>query len=93
MRDKWVIWPVYFDVDASKKEGRKLSIKLSWKNPNIEEIYRAAKKLGLNPIKEEKAYPKRWWRREGRILVDKKGKKMEILRKIAEFVKQSKTSI
>ncbi len=91
MRDKWVLWPIYFDLKASRK-GRKLPKNLAINEPNVEEIYKAAKKLGLNPIKEEKAYPSRWWRREGRILVDKKESKMEIMRKVAEIIKQSRVS-
>jgi len=90
MRDKWVLWPIYFDVDASRLEGRKVSKELAIKNPTVDEIFKAAKKLGLNPIKEEKAYPKRWWRKEGRVLVEKKGRKTEIIRKIAEYIKENK---
>lgn len=91
MRNKWVLWPIYFDLKAPRK-GRKLPKNLAVNEPNVEEIYKAAKKLGLNPIKEEKAYPSRWWRREGRILVDKKESKMEIMRKVAEIIKQSRAS-
>ena len=91
MRDKWVLWPIYFDLRTSRRR-RKLSKNLAVNEPNIEEIYKAAKKLGLNPIKEEKAYPSRWWRKEGRILVEKKEKKVEIIRKIAEIIKQNRSS-
>ena len=93
MRDKWVLWPIYFDADASRLEGRKVPKQLAIRNPSIDESFKAAKKLGLNPIKEEKAHPARWWRKEGRILVDKKGRKLEIIRKIAEYIKQSKLNI
>ncbi len=92
MRNKWVLWPIYFDADASRQEGRKIPKELAIKNPTVDEIFKAAKKLGLNPIKEEKAYPSRWWRKEGKVLVDKKGRKLEIIRKIAEYIKQSKSS-
>ncbi len=92
MRNKWVIWPVYFDAEVGREKGRKIPKELAVKHPTIDEIYRAAKKLGLNPVKEEKAHPKRWWRKEGRILVDKKGRKTEIIRKIAEIIKQSRIS-
>jgi len=92
MRDKWVIWPVYFDAEVGRKEGRKIPKELAVKNPTVDEIYMAAKKLGLNPVKEEKAYPKRWWKKEGRILVDKKERKLEVIRKIAEIIKQSRIS-
>ena len=93
MRDKWVIWPIYIDAGASRREGRKVSRELAIKNPTVDDIVKAAKKLGLNPVKEEKSYPKRWWRREGRVLVDKKERKMSVLVKIAENVKQSKLNI
>lgn len=93
MRDKWVVWPIYFDADASRKEGRKVPKELAIKNPNVDEIFKTAKKLGFNPVKEEKAYPKRWWRKEGRILIDKKDKKISMLIKIAEKIKQSKSNI
>ncbi|MEM1513726.1 MAG: signal recognition particle subunit SRP19/SEC65 family protein [Candidatus Thermoplasmatota archaeon] len=86
MKDKWIIWPSYFDFDLSRKEGRKVKKSIAIKNPNIDEIFQIAKKLGLNPLKEEKSHPKRWWKKEGRIIVDKKGKKVEIIRKIGEEV-------
>jgi len=88
-----VIWPIYIDATASRKQGRKISRERAVKNPTADDIVKAAKKLGLNPVKEEKSYPKRWWRREGRVLVDKKERKMSILVKIAENVKQSKLNI
>lgn len=81
-----MIWPSYFDIEFSRKEGRKVKKSLAIKNPTIDEIFQAAKKIGLNPLKEEKSYPKKWWRKEGRIVVDKKGKKVEIIRRIAEEV-------
>lgn len=88
-----MIWPIYIDATASRKQGRKISRERAVKNPTADDIVKAAKKLGLNPVKEEKSYPKRWWRREGRVLVDKKERKMSILVKIAENVKQSKLNI
>ena len=60
-------------------------------SPTIDEIFKAAKKLGLNPIKEEKAHPSRWWRKEGCILIEKKGKKAEIIKKIAEIIKEGRS--
>ncbi len=90
MRNKWVIWPIYFDSGVGRKKGRKVPKGLAVKNPSIDEIYKAAKKLGLNPIKEEKAYPSRWWRKEGRVLIDKKDRKIEIIRKIGEIIKENR---
>ncbi len=86
MRDKWVIWPIYFDSEASRKDGRKIAKEIAVRNPTIDEIFQAARKLGLNPLKEEKAHPKRWWRKEGRLLVEKKGRKIDVLKSIGEIV-------
>lgn len=90
MRDKWVVWPIYIDAAASRGEGRKISREHAIKNPTADDILKAARKLGLNPVKEDKAYPKRWWRKEGCVYVEKKFSKTETIRKIAEIIKQSK---
>ncbi|MCD6480813.1 MAG: signal recognition particle protein Srp19 [Thermoplasmata archaeon] len=90
-RDKWVLWPIYFDADASRLEGRRVPKELAVKNPTVEDILQAAKKLGLAAVKEEKAaYPARWWRKEGRVLVGKKFSKTATIKQIAEIIKQSK---
>jgi len=82
--DKYVIWPVYFDKTVSKSSGRKINRKMAIDKPKIEDIARAAKSLGLHPVLENNcSYPSKHWKSEGRILVDKKNKKSEILRQIA----------
>ena len=64
--------------------GRKVSKKYAVEKPSIESISKAAKSLGLNPILEkESMHPKRNWKKEGRILIDKKDSKSELLRQIA----------
>lgn len=90
MKNNWVLWPIYFDVDASRQQGRKLPLDLCIKNPNIDDIYKAAKKLGYNPVKQDKSYPSRWWRKEGRILISKNNTKMEALKNISKYLQQSK---
>ncbi|MDH7507413.1 MAG: signal recognition particle subunit SRP19/SEC65 family protein, partial [Candidatus Thermoplasmatota archaeon] len=71
--NKIVIYPIYFDKTISRISGRKVSLKNAVEKPNIEEIYKAAKSLGLNPVLEkEVSHPFHSWRKDGRILVDKK---------------------
>lgn len=85
--DKYVIWPVYFDKSVSRFSGRKVSIKHAVEKPSIETILKAAKSLGLNPILEkDHAYPSAPWKKEGRILVDKKDSKSKILKQIASHL-------
>lgn len=84
---KIVIYPAYFDMDRSKREGRRVPKSLAWKNPSLEEVRDACEKLSLDPVVEEKSYPKCWWVK-GRVLVDKKDSKGKLLRMIAEKVKE-----
>ena len=82
--DKYVIWPVYFDKKASRLGGRKVSKKHAVEKPSIENISKAAKSLGLHPVLEKNsAHPSRYWKKEGRVLIDKKGSKSKLLVQIA----------
>ncbi|HEY0089838.1 MAG TPA: signal recognition particle subunit SRP19/SEC65 family protein [Candidatus Lokiarchaeia archaeon] len=86
--NKFVIYPIYFDKSISKLSGRKVSLKNAVEKPIIDDIAKAAKSLGLNPVLEkESTYPSHPWRKEGRILVDKKGSKSKILANISKFLK------
>jgi signal recognition particle subunit SRP19 len=85
--EKFVIYPVYFDKSVSKFSGRKVSLKHAVEKPNIDDIAKAAKSLGLNPILEsEVSHPSHSWKKEGRILVDKKGTKSKILVQISKLL-------
>lgn len=83
-----VVWPVYFDSTKTRRQGRKLPRELSIPNPKVEEIVEAAKILGLNPIVEDKKYPKEWWIYNKRIVVFKKDSKRETLKQIAIKLKE-----
>lgn len=86
-----MIWPAYIDKGNSRNGGRIISRKLSVTSPELREIEAAAKELGINPIVEpDKAYPKSWWEVSGRVLVDKKGTKSEIVRQIARKIRQKR---
>jgi len=83
--EKYVIYPIYFDKSVSRIAGRKVSKKFAVEKPNIENISKAAKSLGLNPVLEKDIpHPSRTWKKEGRILVDKKDSKSKILVQISK---------
>jgi len=83
--EKYVVYPIYFDKSVSRLSGRKVSKKYAVDKPNMENISKAAKSLGLNPVLEkEVAHPSRNWKKEGRILIDKKDTKSKILTQIAK---------
>lgn len=90
-KNRLVIWPVYIDATKSRSEGRLLSMRDSVKSPALREIEKAASELDLNPVVEsDKAYPKSWWVTSGRVLVDKKGPKSMISKKIATNIAKSR---
>jgi len=85
---KAVIWPANIDLNKTEKEGRKIPKKYAVNTPKLREISRAANKLGLNPdVENDKSYPKSWWENTGRVIVDKKQSKREILIKISRTIK------
>ena len=82
--NKYVIWPEYFDKSISRLAGRKVSRKHAVDKPSVEGIAKAAKSLGLNPVVEKtSSHPSRNWRKEGRVLIDKKDAKTKLLVQIA----------
>ncbi len=86
---KKVIWPVYLEAGKTKGEGRIVSRKNAVKSPKVEEIEKVARMLNLEPeVEKEKAYPKTHWDKSGRVLVNKIGKKGEIVKEIAKGIKE-----
>lgn len=91
MRDKGkvVMWPAYIDKNKSRNEGRIISKKSSVNEPTLAEIKKAALKLGFDPeVEEEKSYPKSWWEKSGRILVNNSAPKTHMARKISATIKE-----
>ena len=85
---KAIIWPANIDSKKTVREGRKIPKKYALSTPKLREISRAASKLGLNPeVEKDKPYPKSWWESSGRVIVDKKQPKRDILIKISNTIK------
>ncbi|MBN1861241.1 MAG: signal recognition particle protein Srp19 [Candidatus Thermoplasmatota archaeon] len=82
--NKHVVYPLYFDRAVSRLNGRKVAKKHAIEKPSLEAIAKAAKSLGLNPILEKEAvHSSTPWKKEGRILIDKKGPKTQLLLQIS----------
>jgi signal recognition particle subunit SRP19 len=85
--DKFIIYPLYFDKSISRNFGRRLPKKYCVEKPTITQLSKAANAAGLDPsIEKDKAHPARQWKKEGRILVKKKGSKQEILFQLSKFL-------
>jgi len=79
-----VLYPAYFDLRVSREAGRKVSKKEATEGPDAHMLFEAAKSLGLDCILElDKNYPRFWYKRTGRVLVEPKMKKSELVRKVA----------
>ena len=89
MKEKIVIWPAYLTAGKTKGAGRIVSRKNAVKSPKIEEIEKVARTLNLEPeVEKGKAYPKTHWEKSGRVLVNKAGRKGEIVKEIAMAIKE-----
>jgi signal recognition particle subunit SRP19 len=87
-----IIWPVYIDSEKTKKEGRRVSKENAVPSPKLREISNAAKKLGFNPeVENDKSYSRSWWEKSGRVVIDKNLPKQEILVKISNMIKGTRS--
>jgi signal recognition particle subunit SRP19 len=88
-RGKIRLWPAYFDAALSRGQGRRVPKEKATRDPTPETIEKAAQRLGLNPTVEPgAAYSKQPWRKTGLVQVDKKGKKAEIIAKVAQELRK-----
>jgi signal recognition particle subunit SRP19 len=79
-----VLYPAYFDLKISRGEGRMLAKKNAVESPSARMIYEAVKSLELDCILElEKPYPRFWYKSSGRVLVEPKLTKMDLMVKVA----------
>jgi signal recognition particle subunit SRP19 len=80
-----IIWPIYFDCNKSREEGRRVPKNLAIISPKIFEIKEAADKIGLeNEINLDAHFPKSPWAKTGKLIVEKKEAKEEIIKKLAK---------
>lgn len=64
-----VIWPVAFDADRSRSEGRRVALDLAVPDPTVDEIAKAVQQVGYDAaIEREKRYPREYETR-GRVIV------------------------
>jgi signal recognition particle subunit SRP19 len=86
-QDKFIIWPAYFDQSKTRNQGRKVPKNLALPAPRLDEIQKAAARLGFKPeTVSDVAYSATPWLKTGMVMVEKKGSKLEIVRRIAKEV-------
>ncbi|MCS7128714.1 MAG: hypothetical protein N3E36_06185 [Sulfolobales archaeon] len=90
--ERVVIYPAYIDRALSRKKGRRLPLTHAVLNPTVDEIVHAAELLGLEPIVEERKYPKDTHKYTNVVVVRKKYSKHLILASLAMKVKELRKS-
>jgi signal recognition particle subunit SRP19 len=84
-QDKVIIWPAYFDLTKTRKDGRRVPKSLAVVSPRIFEIKDVVEKLRLKyEIRADTGYSKSPRLKTGTLLVEKKEPKEVTIRKIAE---------
>ncbi|MEM0349576.1 MAG: signal recognition particle subunit SRP19/SEC65 family protein [Candidatus Caldarchaeum sp.] len=89
-RDGLILWPVYFDSKSSRKQGRRVSRGLAVQRPSADDLAAACRRLGYEVEKAEAAYPRRWSRRTGYVVVKPRPKmsKNMFLKMVAEEMRK-----
>jgi len=83
-----VVWPSYFDVKLSRGSGRRIPKAFCVENPDLNMIASALKSLNIKfEAQQDKAYPSKWWKKEGRALVETKLTKPKLLLAIGKKMK------
>ena len=83
------IWPQYLNKDLSLSEGRKIAKEDAVKEPTVNDIEKALKRLGLEyEVQKEFSYPGKWYEKSGRILVEWEGTKLELIREVSSEIKE-----
>jgi len=88
------LYLAYFDSSKTRSEGRRVSKELAVERPRLEDVDKAVEELGLKArVVEEARYPRCWWNSKGMVLVEKKLRKGELLRRVAEAVREARTGL
>jgi len=87
MNPERTLYPCYFDRALTRSQGRRVSREMAWETPKIRAIHKAAKKSGLSArIEEGASHPAYWGKQDGRVIVEWKGTKEELMKKIAHKI-------
>jgi signal recognition particle subunit SRP19 len=81
-----VIWLEYFNSSLTRNQGRRIRLDRSVKDPKLDELVEAARRLNYSPEQEVVKHPKRATLQTGYISIEKKNpkKKGTVLLEIAK---------
>lgn len=84
-----ILWPSYFNVKLSRAQGRRIPKAYCIENPNVDAISAVLKSLKYSfEVEPGKAFPSKWWKNEGRIVVDTDMAKTQLITEIGKKLKK-----
>jgi signal recognition particle subunit SRP19 len=91
-KGRLVFWPAYFDSENTRGDGRRVPKGLALRGIKVDELFRAAEDLELNPeLKPGTAFSKKPWDRTGSIIVDKIKSKTLIIAELASRIRSNRS--
>jgi signal recognition particle subunit SRP19 len=91
-KGRLVFWPAYFDSENTRGDGRRVPKGQALRGVKVDELYRAAKDLELNPeLKPGTAFSKKPWDRTGSVIVDKNKSKTLITVELASRIRSNRS--
>ena len=91
--NKAIIWSIYFDINKSREEGRRVPKCQAVVSPKIAEVKEAADKLGLaNELNLEAHFPRAPWLKSGMLVVEKRESKEAVIRSLAKQLAKIKSA-
>jgi signal recognition particle subunit SRP19 len=81
-----ILWLDYFNSSLSREQGRRIPLDRSVKDPKLDELIEATKRLGFKPESEIVRHPKRMWTTSGYVSVEKnpQSKKSTLILEVAK---------
>ncbi|MDG6999942.1 MAG: hypothetical protein JRN15_12600 [Nitrososphaerota archaeon] len=85
---RFVLWTDYFNSSLSRYKGRRVPLDRSVKDPTVEELAEAGRRLGFTPEVFSARHPKRTAASSGYVNVPKTGstKKSQIISDVAKHL-------
>ncbi|MDH7564609.1 MAG: signal recognition particle subunit SRP19/SEC65 family protein [Candidatus Bathyarchaeota archaeon] len=93
-QDNIIIWPTYFDLTKTRKDGRRVPKSLAVPTPTILEVQNAVQKLGLKyALRPDAGYARTPWLKAGMLLVAKTESKEKTISKIAKQLLKNRSAM
>lgn len=80
-----MLWPNYFDSTKTRLQGRKIPKNMGVPSPRLDEIQKAAEKLGLPlEVVPDAKHPRAPWQKTGLLIVSKGTSKTQLVKIVAK---------